>query len=95
MPAYLIALVDVTDPIAYEQYKKLAPAAIAKYGGKYIVRGGASETLEGELVTRRIVLLQFDSMTQARTFYHSTEYGAAKLKRIGAADAQFVIVEGV
>jgi uncharacterized protein (DUF1330 family) len=95
MPAYLIAEVDVTNTTAYEEYKKLAPAAIAKYGGRYLVRGGASETLEGPAMTRRLVVLQFDSMEQARSFYNSPEYGAARAKRANAATARFVIVEGL
>lgn len=95
MPAYLIAEVDVTNPAAYEDYKKLAPAAIARYGGRYLVRGGACETLEGPAMTQRMIVLQFDSMDQARTFYNSSEYTAAKEKREGAATARFVIAEGL
>ena len=95
MPAYLIAEVDVTNPTAYEEYKKLAPAAIARHGGRYLVRGGASETLEGPAMTQRMVILQFESMEQARSFYHSPEYSAAREKRKDAATARFVIVEGL
>jgi uncharacterized protein (DUF1330 family) len=95
MPAYLIAEVEVTDAQAYEEYKKLAPAAIAAHGGRYIVRGGATETLEGPELKKRLVVLQFDSMDQARRFYHSPEYSAARQQREGAATARFVIVEGL
>lgn len=95
MPAYLIAEMDVTDAGAYEEYKKIAPAAIAMHGGRYIARGGACETLEGAPMMNRMVLLQFDSMEQARTFYHSPEYSAAREKRQGAANARMVIVEGL
>ena len=95
MPAYLIAEVEVTNPDAYEEYKKLAPAAIARHGGRYRVRGGASETLEGPAMTHRMVILQFESMEQARSFYHSPEYSAAREKRKDAATARFVIVEGL
>jgi uncharacterized protein (DUF1330 family) len=90
MPAYLIARVNVTDPAKYENYKALAPAAIAKYGGKYLARGGATETMEGDSETRRLVILEFPDMAAARTFY-----AAAKAERAGAADGQFVIVEGL
>lgn len=95
MPAYLIARVNVTDPAKYENYKALAPAAIAKYGGKYLARGGAIETMEGDNETRRLVILEFPDMATARTFYNSPEYTAAKAERAGAADGQFVIVEGL
>ena len=95
MPAYLIARVSVTDPDKYENYKALAPAAIAKYGGRYLARGGATETMEGEAESRRLVILEFPDMQTARTFYNSPEYTAAKAERAGAADGQFVIVEGL
>ena len=95
MPAYLIARVNVTDPAKYENYKALAPAAIAKYGGKYLARGGATETMEGDAESRRLVILEFPDMAAARTFYTSPEYTAAKAERAGAADGQFVIVEGL
>ena len=95
MPAYLIARVNVTDPAKYENYKALAPAAIAKYGGKYLARGGATETMEGDNETRRVVILEFPDLAAARTFYSSPEYSAAKAERAGAADGQFVIVEGL
>jgi uncharacterized protein (DUF1330 family) len=94
MPAYLIARVNVTDPAKYENYKALAPAAIAQYGGKYLARGGATETLEGEAESRRVVILEFPDMEAARTFYNSPEYTAAKAERAGAGDGQFIIVEG-
>ena len=95
MPAYLIARVNVTDPAKYENYKALAPAAIAKYGGKYLARGGATETMEGDNETRRVVILEFPDLAAARTFYNSPEYTAAKAERAGAANGQFVIVEGL
>lgn len=95
MPAYLIARITVTDPARYENYKALAPAAIAKYGGKYLARGGTLETLEGEAEGRRLVILEFPDMQSARTFYGSPEYTAAKAERAGAADGQFLLVEGL
>lgn len=95
MPAYLIADVDVTDPVQYEQYKKLAPPAIAQYGGRYLVRGGAHETMEGTWVPRRLVILEFPDMARARAFYESPEYAAARAARKNAATGNFVIVEGL
>ena len=95
MAAYLIARITVTDPAQYEEYKKLSPGAIEAFGGEFIVRGGDTETLEGAHETNRLVVVRFDSMEQARQCYQSERYQQAKLQREGAAEAQFVIVDGV
>ncbi|WP_416897351.1 MAG: DUF1330 domain-containing protein [Minwuia sp.] len=95
MVAYVIARVNVTDPDKYENYKALAPAAISKHGGKYLARGGAVELLEGPEESRRVVVLEFADMDAARSFYNSPEYQAAKKEREGAADGQFIILEGL
>lgn len=95
MAAYVIARVNVTDPDKYENYKALAPAAIQKYGGEYLARGGALATLEGEEEGRRVVILRFKDMDAAKAFYNSPEYQAAKKEREGAADGQFIVVEGL
>ena len=94
MAAYIIARIRVTDPTQYEEYKKLSPAAAAAFGGEFIVRGGETETLEGAEETRRLVVVRFDSMDEARAFYRSEQYQAAKAAREGAAEAQFVLVDG-
>ena len=94
MAAYIIARIRVTDPTQYEEYKKLSPPAAAAFGGEFIVRGGETETLEGEDETRRLVVVRFDSMDDARAFYRSEQYQAAKAAREGAAEAQFVLVDG-
>jgi uncharacterized protein (DUF1330 family) len=90
---YVIARVTVTDPQAYAEYARGATAAIARYNGRPLVRGGAYEALEGEARTRNVVI-EFDSVEQARRYYHSPEYQAAKAKRDGACVAEFVLVEG-
>jgi uncharacterized protein (DUF1330 family) len=90
---YVIARVTVTNPEAYAEYAKGATEAIKKYGGRPLVRGGAHEALEGEARPRNVVI-EFDSVEQARTYYHSPEYQAAKAKREGACEAEFVLVEG-
>lgn len=95
MAAYLVARVEVTDPEAYENYKKLAADAIAKYEGCYLARGGSMETLEGDDETRRLVIVVFPTFEQAKTFYHSPEYQEAKAARAGAARGQFVIIDGI
>ena len=66
MPAYVIVEIEIVDPTGYEEYKKLASATVEKYGGKYIVRGGAAETLEGDWKPKRIVVLQFESTQRAK-----------------------------
>lgn len=95
MAAYLLVEADVTDPARYENYKKLAPPAIAKYGGRYLVRGGATEVLEGDWRPKRIVVLEFPSAEVARRFYDSPEYALARAERVGAAQMSFVLVEGL
>jgi uncharacterized protein (DUF1330 family) len=90
---YVIARVTVTDPQAYADYAKDATEAIRRYGGRPLVRGGAHEALEGEARARNVVL-EFESVEQARRYYYSPEYQAAKAKRAGAAVGEFVLVEG-
>ena|SRR5215471_21752643 len=95
MPAYIVARVEVTDPVRYQEYIKATPAAIARYGGKFIIRGGELITLEGPLETRRLVVIEFPSLEQAKAFFSSEEYGRAKALRTGAAVGQFLAVQGV
>ena len=95
MAGYLIARVHVTDADRYESYKKLAADAIAKYDGRYLARGGRTETLEGAEESGRVVIVAFPSLEQAQKFYHSPEYEEAKRAREGAGTGQFVVVEGI
>jgi uncharacterized protein (DUF1330 family) len=95
MPAYLIVDVEVTDPEQYEKYKAVAPAAIAKYGGRYLVRGGAHTTLEGSWRPHRMVLLEFPDVEAAKRFYDSPEYREARALRANAGKGSFVVVEGL
>lgn len=94
MPAYIIAQINVTDPTKYQEYVKLAGPAGAKYGGKFLVRGGTKTTLEGDIPFSRIVIQEFADAAAAKRFYTSPEYQAARKNRIGAADFHMVIVEG-
>jgi uncharacterized protein (DUF1330 family) len=91
---YVIARLTVTDPDVFAEYVKDATAAIRQYGGRPLARGGAYEALEGEARARNVIL-EFDSFEQARRYYHSAEYQAAKAKRDGVAVAEIVAVEGV
>ena len=94
MPAYLIAQVKIHDPEIYKQYMARTPALIAQYGGRFVVRGGACETLEGGASNRRIVIVEFPSMDAAREFYNSPAYSQAKAIRTPVSDAEFILVEG-
>ena len=95
MSAYVIVQVKVTDESKYEEYKRMTPATLAPYGGKFIVRGGAQEDLEGRWDVPRLVILEFDSTEAARKWYDSPEYRAAKAVRDGGAEMVFTLVEGV
>jgi len=95
MTAYVIADVEVTDPAAYEEYRKLVPATIEKYGGKYLARGGATETKEGAWKPARFVILEFPSMDQAKRWYDSPEYTPARAIRQRASKSKVLFVEGI
>jgi uncharacterized protein (DUF1330 family) len=95
MPAYIIARVNVTDWDQYSEYMKVTPGIIAKYDGRFIVRGGEIVTLEGPEEKWRIVLVEFPDLAKAKEFYYSAEYTDAKKIREGASLAQFVAVTGV
>ena len=94
MAGYVIVNIQVTDPEQYEKYKPLAAAAVAQYGGRYLARGGAMECVEGNWPQRRIAILAFPSVEDARRWYASPEYQAAKQVRASAATGDFIIVEG-
>jgi len=95
MPAYLIVDCEVTDPERYERYKQLAPPAIAKFGGRYLARGGEITRLEGDWQPHRIVVLEFPDAQTAKRFYESPEYRAARAERAGAANMNMILVEGL
>jgi uncharacterized protein (DUF1330 family) len=95
MPAYLIANVDVQDAATYEEYRKQVPATIAKHGGRYLVRGGRVDRVEGSWNATRLVVLEFPSMEQARRWYDSEDYREPKAIRMKSAVTDAVFVEGV
>jgi uncharacterized protein (DUF1330 family) len=84
MPAYVVVQIAIDDPASYDRYKVLAPPSIAAYGGRYVVRGGRSEVLEGTWQPARLVVLEFPSVAQARAWWSSPEYAPAKSCGIGA-----------
>jgi uncharacterized protein (DUF1330 family) len=95
MTAYVIVDINVTDPVRYEDYKRLAAPTVELYGGKYIARGGKTETLEGDWSPTRLVILQFDNTEQAKSWLNSTEYSAARSLRHETANSNMVVIEGV
>lgn len=95
MPAYLMVRAKVTDMKQYQEYMKLTPAILEKYGGRFIIRGGEKVILEGPEVDERMVMVKFDSVDAARRMYDSDEYQAAVKVRQGAAEASFIVMEGL
>ena len=95
MAAYVIADVDVHDPVGFEEYRGLVGATIEKYGGRYLVRGGKSEVLEGAYEVHRVVVLEFPSYERAKEWYNSAEYAPLIAMRQRAAKTNVVTVEGV
>jgi len=94
MSAYVIAEIDITDPATYEEYRKQVPGVIAKFGGKYIVRGGKVESMEGGWSPKRLAVVEFSSMDQALKFYRSADYAPLIKLRQKASKGRLVIVEG-
>ncbi len=95
MPAYVVADVEVTDPIAFAEYVKAGPAIVAAHGGTYVVRGGTVEVLEGGWAPTRLTIIRFDSAAQARAWIQSSDYRPLREIRHQAARSKIVIVEGV
>lgn len=94
MVAYIIVDSEILDPAKYEEYKKLTPQAIAKHGGRFLVRGGQAVVLEGDWRPNRMVVIEFPSLEAARNFYTSVEYTAARRARAGAARMDMIAVDG-
>lgn len=94
MAAYLIVEIETTDAELMAEYRKHTPGLIAKFGGKFIVRGGACETLEGGWTPPRIVVIEFPDMQTARRFYHSEDYKPVLAMRLKAGINKAVLVDG-
>lgn len=95
MTAFVILDIEVTDPVGYEDYKKLAAPSLQPYGGKYVARGGAVENLEGDWSPSRIVVLQFESVERAKAWINSPEYSEARALRHRYAVSNAIVVEGL
>ena len=94
MPAYVIAETDITDPEQYARYMAASPAAIAEGGGRFVVRGGDVEVLEGDWRPPRLVVLEFDDVEAAQRWYDSAQYRAVRALREGAGHVNMVLVRG-
>jgi uncharacterized protein (DUF1330 family) len=95
MPAYIIAEVTVTDPTGYEAYRPLAGASIAQYGGKFVVRGGKAELIEGSPEPARVVVIEFADIDAAKRWYNSPEYQEALKIRLANSTGRVLLVESV
>ena len=95
MPAYVIAHIDVKDPVRYEDYKKMSPISIEKFGGRFIARGGKTEVLEGTWQPKRLVLLEFPSVERAREWWASEDYAPAKALRQATSTGELIVVDGL
>ena len=94
MSAYVIVNVDTKHPQEYERYKEMAQKTVAQYGGRYLVRGGQMNVLEGSWTPTRIVILEFPSYEKAHEWWHSAEYAPAKELRQRLSTTDLLIVEG-
>lgn len=95
MAAYVIVDIEVTDAGGYAAYRQRSGATIAAFGGKFLVRGGATETLEGTWQPQRLVVLEFESVEQAKAWWSSEEYRAVRDIRWKTARTQLLVAEGL
>ncbi len=95
MSAYIVVQVNVEDTVKYEEYKKHVPATIEAYGGRFLVRGGETEVLEGDWNPGRFVILEFDSVQRAKEWWSSDEYRGPKELRQQASKANLIVAAGV
>jgi uncharacterized protein (DUF1330 family) len=95
MAAYVLVDIDVRDPERYKDYMRVSHESVEKYGGKFLVRGGAKERLEGDWQPHRLVILEFESLARAKAWWSSPEYAEPKKLRQATAVSNLVVVEGV
>jgi uncharacterized protein (DUF1330 family) len=96
MAAYFVVdIQEITDPQQYKEYSKQVDATVVQYGGKFLVRGGAHESIEGDWQSQRLVVLQFDDVDSFKSWYHSPEYSKIRTIRFGASTSRAIVVQGV
>ncbi len=94
MAAHALVNVEITDSVGFAEYRKLVPATIAAFGGRFLTRGGATEVLEGEWIPNRLVILEFPDVATIKAWYHSREYQQILEVRKRTSKADFVIIDG-
>ena len=94
MPAYVVAEVNITNPEGYKEYTAVVPATIAKYGGRFLVRGGKAEALEGDWPECRRVIIEFPTSQAARDWFASPEYEKPKALRKANSKGRLLLIEG-
>ena len=94
MSAYIIVDVEITDRDKYEDYNSVVPPTIEAFGGRFLVRGGRAEILEGDWQPKRVVVLEFESFDRAREWWSSDEYENPKRLRQSASITNMIVVEG-
>jgi uncharacterized protein (DUF1330 family) len=94
VPAYIVVQITIQDPVAYERYRAMATPTVAAYGGRYVIRGGQSEVLEGSWQPKRLVVLEFPNVAQARAWWSSPEYAPLKALRQRSAQTEMLLIEG-
>lgn len=95
MKTYIIAHINIKDPVRYEDYKKLTPATLLPYGGKFVIRNGDREVLEGSWSDDRVVVLEFPSKEKAKEWYSGDMYSAARAIRQSCSEGKLILIEGV
>ncbi len=95
MAAYIIGRIEITNPEAYKEYVAKVPATVQRHGGRYLVRGGASDVLEGSMPDRRTVCLEFADRAAALGWYNSPEYAPLRELRTSASVGDLFVVDGV
>jgi uncharacterized protein (DUF1330 family) len=95
MAAYVVVQIEVEDAVGYERYKAMVQPTIALHGGRYLARGGRVETLEGSWLPPRLVILEFPSLENARSWWASPAYAEAKALRQATSRTEMIVVEGV
>lgn len=95
MAAYVLVEMEVTDPVGILEYRKLAEISVAQYEGRFLVRGGVTEALEGGWDPKRIVVLEFPDARQAKLWWESKEYAEARVIRERTAKTRMILTEGV
>ena len=95
MSVFVIANVTIEDPVRYEDYRRMVPATLVPFGGRFVARGGKIEILEGDWHPNRLVILEFASIERARAWWHSPEYAEARALRQATSRGTLLILEGV